>query len=263
MSQGRAVFDDQHAFATDCSRIIHKEGRGGFDDDRIGVEQAQVLAHLDHILRVGSIHLIDHEDIRCADVGLAGVVAHFVPGAVRVSHHDLQVGHVEGEIVIPAVPQDDIHFLFSLAQDLLVIHAGVDDDPVIQVGLVFLAFLDGAFVLIQVGIIGEALDGLLDQIAIWHGVADGSHFVAHVAQDQRNPAGGLALTRTGANRANRDDRLGGFDLGGFRTHQAEIGPGGQHHGSLVHDHFMRHVAVGKDHLFHIFFWISFSKSVSA
>jgi len=43
--------------------------------------------------------------------------------------------------------------------------------------------------------IAEALHALLDQVAVRHGVADGSHAEAHLAQDQRNAAGGLALAR--------------------------------------------------------------------
>jgi hypothetical protein len=102
-----------------------------------------------------------------------------VPGAVRVGHHNRQVGLVEGEVVVAAVPQDDIHFLFGLAQDGFVIHAGIDDNAVIEVRFVFLALFNGAFVLIQVGVIGEALHLLLDQVAVGHGVADGRHAVAH------------------------------------------------------------------------------------
>jgi hypothetical protein len=96
-------------------------------------------------------------------------------------------------------------------------------------------------------VIGEALHSLLDQVAVGHGVADGGHFIAHLAQDQRNAAGGLALARAGAHGADRNDRLGRFDLGGG-AHQAEIGPGSHHHGGLVHHIFVRYIAVSKDDL---------------
>ena len=169
-------------------------------------------------------------------------------GAVRVGHHDRQVGLVEGEIVVAAIPQDDIHFLLGLAQDGFVIHAGVDDHAVIEVRFVLLALFDGALVLVQVGIIGEALHLLRDQVAVGHGVADGGHLVAHVAQDQRNAPGGLALARTGAHRADRNDRLGRFEHGRVGTHQAEIRAGGHHGRGLVHHILVRNIAVGKHHL---------------
>ena len=160
----------------------------------------------------------------------------------------MQVGNIEGEIVVAAVPQDDVHFLFSLPEDGFVIDTGIDDDAIIDVGFVFFAFLDGAFVLVEVLVGCEALHLLFDQVAVGHRMTDGGHLVAHVAQDQRNPAGGLALAGTGAHGADRHDRLGRFDLGVLRAHQAEIRAGSIHQRGLVHDNLMRHVAVGKDHL---------------
>ena len=65
----------------------------------------------------GRIHLVDHKYVRHADIGFAGMVGHLVTRAVRVGHHDRQVGLVEGEVIVSAVPQYDIHFLFSLAQN--------------------------------------------------------------------------------------------------------------------------------------------------
>ena len=63
-------------------------------------------------------------------------------------------------------------------EDGLVVDAGVDDDALVDVGLVLLALLDRALVLVQVGVGGEALDLLLDQVAVGHGVADGGDAAA-------------------------------------------------------------------------------------
>jgi len=87
-----------------------------------------------------------------------------------VGHHDLQVGLVEGEVVVAAVPEDDVGFLLGLAQDGLVIHAGVDDDAGHDMGLVLLALLDRAFVAVEVGQLGVALDLLDGQVAVGHGM---------------------------------------------------------------------------------------------
>jgi len=43
------------------------------------------------------------------------VVGDFVSGPVRIGDNDLQIGNIEGEVIIAAVPQDDIHFFFRLA----------------------------------------------------------------------------------------------------------------------------------------------------
>ncbi len=77
--------------------------------------------------------------------------------------------------------------------------------------------------------------------------------ITHAAQDQRDPARGLAFPAAGAHGADRDHRLGGFDLGSFRPDQAEIRPGRQHHRGFVHDVFVGDIAVSKDHLFDLLF----------
>mgnify|MGYP000332735664 CR=1 FL=1 len=41
-----------------------------------------------------------------------------------------------------------------------------------------------ALVLVEVTIIGKALDFLPDEVAIGHGVADGGHFESHLSQDE-------------------------------------------------------------------------------
>jgi hypothetical protein len=91
------------------------------------------------------------------DVGLAGVVGALVAGAVRVSDDNLQVRNVEGEVVVAAIPQDDVDFFFGGAQDFLVIDTGIDDHAVIDVRFVLFALFDGAFVLVQVVVVREAL----------------------------------------------------------------------------------------------------------
>lgn len=34
-----------------------------------------------------------------------GIVMGFVPGSVRVGHHDVHIGHVEGQVVVSTVPE--------------------------------------------------------------------------------------------------------------------------------------------------------------
>ena len=194
VGEGRAVFDDQDTFATDGFGIIHEERGGSFDHDRIGIELVQGSTHFHDGFGVGSVHFVDDEYIGSTDVGLTRVVSFLVTGAVRVGNNDLQVGDIEREVIIPAIPEDDIHFLFSLAQDGFIIDTGIDDHAIIDVGFVFFTFLDRALMLVEVGIGGKALHLLLDQVTVGHGVANGGHFVSQVTQDQRNTAGGLGFT---------------------------------------------------------------------
>ena len=85
------------------------------------------------------------------------MVAGLVAGAMRVDHHDVQVGLVEREVIVSAIPEDDVGLGFRLAQDLFIVYAGVDDHAIVNVRLVFLALLDGTVVLVQIGIIGKTL----------------------------------------------------------------------------------------------------------
>ena len=71
-----------------------------------------------------------------------------MPGTVRIGHHDLQVRNIEREVVVSTIPQDNVHFLLGLTQDLLVIHTGIYNDAIVDVRFVFLAFLDRALVFI-------------------------------------------------------------------------------------------------------------------
>src|SRR5581483_10278306 len=51
-------------------------------------------------------------------VGISGIVSEFVSGTMRVGNHDLQVGNIKGRVIVAAIPQDQIGFLLSLADDL-------------------------------------------------------------------------------------------------------------------------------------------------
>ena len=61
-----------------------------------------------------------------AEVDFAGIVGQLVSGAMRIEHHDVEIGTIERSVVVAAVPQDDVAFLLRLAQDFLVIHSGID-----------------------------------------------------------------------------------------------------------------------------------------
>ena len=69
-------------------------GRGRVDDDGArDSARATSAAPPRRLGGVGGVHLVDHDHVRAPEVGLAGVVAALVAGAVRIRHHDLEVGH--------------------------------------------------------------------------------------------------------------------------------------------------------------------------
>jgi len=116
------------------------------------------------------------------------------------------------------------------------------------VRLVLFALLDGALVLVEIAVIGETLNGLLDQIAIGHGMADADDLVAHVAQDAHHTARGLALARSGTDGAHGDDGLVRLDHRRIAAHQAKVCTRGERYRGLVHHGFVRDIAVGKHDL---------------
>ena len=127
------------------------------------------------LLRAGGIHLVDHHHVGHPQVRLAGIVAHLVAGPQRIDHHDLQIGLIEGHVVVAAVEQDHVGIvpLLGHAHDRLVIDAGIDDVSGDDVRLVLFHLLDRAVVSLEVLDLGETLDLLGLEIAVGHRVADG------------------------------------------------------------------------------------------
>src|SRR5206468_5621963 len=91
-----------------------------------------------------------------ADVRLARIVRELVARTQRVRDDDVKVRLEKRGIVVPAVPQEDLGLGFGLTQNLLVVDAGVDDGPLVDVRLVFLSLLNRRLVLVQVLVRGEA-----------------------------------------------------------------------------------------------------------
>ena len=111
-----------------------------------GIEVADAAHHRVDGSLLGGVDLVDDDHVGHAQVGLAGVVAPLVTGAERVGHDDVEVGAEERQVVVAAIPDDDVGLLLGLAQDGLVVDAGEDDAPRIEVWLVLLALLDGRVV---------------------------------------------------------------------------------------------------------------------
>ena len=82
------------------------------------------------------IGLVDDEDVGHAGVRLAGMEVELVAGSQRIGDDHEQVGPVEREVVVAAVPQDHVGLPLGGLQDGAVIDAGIDDPPRVQVPLV-------------------------------------------------------------------------------------------------------------------------------
>lgn len=93
-------------------------------------------------------------------------------GAQRVHQHQMERGPDEGEVVVAAIPDQDVGLRFGATQNRFVVDTGVDDHPRHQMRLVFLALLYGAVGRVEVLDRREALFGHGAEVAIGHRVAD-------------------------------------------------------------------------------------------
>ena len=87
----------------------------------------------------------------------------------------MQVGLKEGYVVVATIPKYDIGFPLCRVKDLFVVHPCVNGVPLLDVLLVFLNFLNRAFMLRQVFDSSEPLAALSLQISIRHRMADNNH----------------------------------------------------------------------------------------
>ena len=248
VGQGRAVLDHQDPLAGDQLGVLDPDRAGRLDHHRAGVELLELLLEGGDLLGGGLVDLVDDQHVGGPGVGLAGVVAGLVPGPQRVGDHDVQVGTVERQVVVAAVPQQHVGLGLGPLQDGVVVDPGVHDRARGQVGLVLLALLDGGAGRDQVVDAGEPLHGLAGQVAVGHRVADGHHLAAGGAQDLGHPPGRLGLARPGADGAHRHHRHRRHQLGLPRPEQPEVGPGGQDPGGDVHHVDVADVGVAEHHL---------------
>ena len=138
---------------------------------------------------------------------------------------------------------------FSASASILgVIHAGVDDDALVNVGFALFPLFNGALVQVQVGVGFKALANLLGQIAVGHGMADGHHFFAHGLEDVAHLAGGLALPTPVLVAVTVTTGLLDLSMVVDGPMRREIGARRQDQRSLVHQLGVGNIAVGKDNL---------------
>ena len=248
MRQRGAVLDDEGAHPLHQLRAIAGDGAVGADDPGLGIHQGGIALDGGDVRFPGAVALVDEDDIGHAEVGFAGVVGQLMARAQGVGDADVEVAAVERQVVVAAVPQDHVRLLLRGADDLLIVHASVDHEAVVDVRLVLLPLLDGALVLVEVGVAREALAGLAGQVPVGHGVADGHHLLAELLEDVADGAGGLALARTRAHGGDADDglRRGDHRLGGAQ--EGEVAVMGDAEAGQVHGGGVGNIRVGEDGL---------------
>ena len=230
---------------------VERQVGAGRQDLGLGVHLGDGRGHRCQVLRGGGVDLVDDDHVGHAQVRLTRVEAALVAGTQGVGHHYQQVRQEEGQVIVAAIPEDDIGLLLRLAQDGFVVDPGEDDAAGLEVRLVLLAFLDGGVVAGQIVAIAEALHALCGEIAVGHGMADHHRCQPTPGQQRRHGARGLALAGTGAHRAHRDDRLGRFEHHAARSDEAEVCTGGHRARGGMHHGLVWHIAIAEDDKIHV------------
>ena len=133
------------------SGLADRHSARHLDDLGLGIVQCDVPPDRLDAVRIGGIHLIDDEHIGAAEVDFTGIVAELVTGAMRIEHHDGQVRVIERCIVVAAVPENHVSFLFCLTKNVVVVHSSVDGGAGDDMRFVLLALFDGAVVAVEIG----------------------------------------------------------------------------------------------------------------
>ena len=200
VGQCRTVFHNEDFLTLEEFGFVNREDRSGVDLLSSRVDFAQVSADSVDVVQRSGVNLVDDDDVSHTGNNLTRIVAHLSAGTQRVSHTDGQIGNVEREVVVTAVPQHDVatvgivlstsHFnplaglrIFGLTtfEDGFVVNTSVDDVTFgDHMGFVLFHLLDGAVLIFEVINASETLDDLFVQIGIVrHGVTHGDHSEAH------------------------------------------------------------------------------------
>ena len=129
---------------------------------------------LGHRVDVGlgrGIGLGHDDDVGHAQHRLARMMRGLMTRPQRIDQDDLQIGPHEREIVVAAVPDDDVRLRLGKSEDAGVVDAGKDDIARTDVRFVLLALLDRALGGVEIAEACEALHRLALEIAIGHGMA--------------------------------------------------------------------------------------------
>jgi len=80
------------------------------DHARAGVQAPRRLFRRSDLVGCGHVHFVDDDDVRHPEHCLAGVIRLGLVRPERIEDRDVERGLEEGEIVVAAVPDDDVSF---------------------------------------------------------------------------------------------------------------------------------------------------------
>jgi len=83
-----------------------------------------------------------------------------MPRAMRVNQHQVEIGEVEGGVVVAAIPDNHVRLCFGGGQDPPVVDPGIDHHALIYQRLIFFPLLNGAVLTFKILIGGEPLNDL-------------------------------------------------------------------------------------------------------
>ena len=254
MGSGGAVLDHHHLLAFEDRFVVTQEREPGVDADDPGlrIELGGECLFRSDVCGLRAAALGDEDHVGHADLGFGRVIGAAVARSVGVHEDDVHVGLDEGDVVVAAVPENEIGFLLGRSEDGWVVDAGVDDATPLDVGLVLLPFLDGALVPYQVVVGGETLHGLGREVAVGHGVTDADGLEATLVEQVDEVARGLRLSAPGAHRSDAEHGLVRGDHGACAG-KHEVGADGIATGREGGNVLPGDVGVREYELFHTFF----------
>src|SRR3990172_9696382 len=96
MGKWGTITNDDDSLAADELGLAHQHVQSRHHDRRARLQSAYAPAHLAQLLLRRAVYLAHNLCIRHSEVGLAGVIAPFVAGTMRVHYNEVHVGSHEG-----------------------------------------------------------------------------------------------------------------------------------------------------------------------
>mmetsp|Transcript_300 Transcript_300/g.648 ORF Transcript_300/g.648 Transcript_300/m.648 type:complete len:306 (-) Transcript_300:711-1628(-) len=163
---------------------------------------------------LGGINFGQENHIGDSHINFSWIVVFLICWTKRVDESNIKVRLVKAAIIIAAVPQDDIGFLFGLVENHFIVDAGKEKRTVTNVTKVLFPFLNGALVLVHIRFRFVTLASLTQQVLIIrHGVTNRCHLQTLALEVSRNVSRCLTLADACTRGAHGHDGLGGFHHG--------------------------------------------------
>ena len=139
-----------------------------------------------------------------------------------VSHINQQISLIKRQVIITAIPENDIGFLFRLPDNGFIVNTGLHDSPTVNMRLIFLHLFDGAVMFLQIFNGGKSLDFLFCQVTIGHRMTNNGHTYTCIGQYFCHSPSRLTFPRSGSDSADCYYRFIRLDHCLLATQELEI-----------------------------------------